>query len=126
MKMIFKINGKEYELKFGMKLARVLDQTYKIDYQGMEFGMGVNMALMNLKQMNPVAIQEVITAGLSHLTSIPKPQLIESAIENYAEENAGLEELFEELADEMGKSPTLKATIKNFKESAVVESPEEN
>lgn len=119
--MEFTIGNKVYELRFGMKLARVLDKVYEVDYQGMKFGMGVNMALMNLQQQNPVAIQEIITAGISHLNSIPRDNQIEGAIEEYAEQNDGLGELFETLADEMGKSPTLKATISNFKATAKVD-----
>lgn len=124
--MKFKIKGNEHELRFGMKLARVLDEAYKIDYQGMEFGMGVNMALMNLKQQNPVAIGQVVKAGLSHLKTVPHQYQIDDAIEEYADQNGDLGELFGELADEMGKSPTLKATINNFKTTAKVEEAQDD
>lgn len=123
--MNFTVNGESLVLRFGMKAARELDKIYKVDYQGMQFGMGVNMALMNLQQFNPVAIQEVITAALSHLKSPPKHNQIEDSIEEYAEENDGLGDLFKELADEMGKSPTMKATIENFKKTAIVVEPED-
>ena len=118
--MQFTIAGKEYELKFGIHFIREIDQVYKVDYQGMEFGMGVNLAFMNLLQYNPVALVEVIRAAVSHESSPPKLKKIEEAVEEYAEENDGLGELFEGLIDELGKSKVVKDTLKKFREEAVV------
>lgn len=112
------INGKDYELKFGLKFIRQLDKVYKVDYQGLEFGMGVNLAFMNLNQYNPTALVEVINAALSHHSSTPKFNKIEEKIEDYAEENDGLGKLFEELLEELGKSAVVKDTLKQFKAMA--------
>ena len=54
--MEFVINGKERELKFGIGFIRKLDDVYKVDYNGIEFGMGLNMANIQLQQFNPTAL----------------------------------------------------------------------
>lgn len=119
--MIFKIAGKEYELKFGIKFVRELDKVYTVDYQGLEFGAGINMAYMNLQQYNPIALVEVIKAAVSHESSPPKTKQIEEAVEEYAEENDGLEQLFKDVFEELGKSSVTKATIEQFKKLGVVQ-----
>ena len=116
--MKFKIAGKEYELKFGLKFIRTLDEVYRVDYEGLEFGMGVNLAFMNLNQYSPSALAEVIKASVAHESSPPKIYQIDEAIEDYAEENDGLGELFEEVLDELGKSKVIKDTLKQFKQHA--------
>jgi tRNA U34 5-methylaminomethyl-2-thiouridine-forming methyltransferase MnmC len=113
--MKFTIAGKEYDLKFGLKFIRELDKIYTVNYEGLEFGMGVNMAYMNLQQFNPTALAEVIKAAVSHESSPPKMKQIEEAVEEYAEENDGLEQLFEDVLEELGKSKVTKATIERFK-----------
>ncbi len=118
--MEFVINGKKHDLKFGIKFIRELDKEYEVDYQGMKFGMGVNMAFMNLQQFNPVVIHSVMKAATSYLATPPTNQQIEIAIENYAQENDGLHDLFLSLKDELGKSPVMKDTIKHFQKTAKV------
>jgi len=120
--MNIKINGKDIKLKFGVKFCRVLDEMYKVDYQGLEFGMGVNMAHMSLAQYNPTALSNVIKAASAHKEF--SQDEVDDAIDTYAEENDGLGKLFKDITDEMGKSPTVKATIEHFKKTAVVENNE--
>lgn len=120
IQMKFTIAGKEYELKFGIKFIRELDKVYTVDFQGVEFGMGLNMAFANLNQYNPSALTEVIKAATSHYSSPPKRNQIDEAIEEFAEENDGLEQLFEDLIEELGKSKVAKTTIEHFKKMASV------
>ncbi|MEN2467941.1 tail assembly chaperone [Ornithinibacillus sp. JPR2-1] len=117
--MNFKINGKDVKLKFGLKFCRSLDEVYKVDYQGLEFGMGVSFAFMNLEQRNPVAISEVIKAASAHVGFTSDE--IDEAVEQYAEDNDGLEKLFKNLLDEMGKSQVVASTIKHFRENAKID-----
>lgn len=119
--MKFKINGQEYQLEFGMKFINELDKRYSVNYEGFKFGMGVNMAFMYLNQYNPTVLQNIISAAVSHEKNKPSEKKIEEAIIEYATENDGLGQLFEELIEELGKSPLLKATIKRFQEMAVVQ-----
>ncbi|MGN7183680.1 tail assembly chaperone [Cytobacillus kochii] len=116
--MEFKIADKEYQLKFGIKFIRELDKIYKVDYQGMEFGMGVNLAFMALNQYNPSVLSQVVHAAVSHSPSAPSLSTIDSAIEDYAEEQDGLESLFEAVLSEMGKSKVTKSTLEKFKKMA--------
>lgn len=116
--MKFKIDGKEYQLEFGMKFINELDKRYAVDYQGFKFGMGVNMAFMYLNQYNPTVIQNIIAAAIAHEKNRPTESEIEEAIVQYAIENDGLDKLFEQLLDELGKSPLLKSTIQRFAEAA--------
>ena len=116
--MKFKIDGKEYQLEFGMKFINELDKRYAVDYQGFKFGMGVNMAFMYLNQYNPTVLQNIISAAVSHEKNKPSEKKIEESIVQYAIENDGLDKLFEQLLDELGKSPLLKSTIQRFAEAA--------
>lgn len=108
--MKFKIAGKEYELKFGMKFVRQLDILYKVDYQGLELGAGLSMAYMGLAQYSPSVISDIIKAAVAHEENV-KLKTIDEAVEEYAEENGDLGELFEDLKEEMGKSPVVKFTL---------------
>ena len=107
--MEFEINGKERELKFGIGFIRKLDEVYKVDYNGIEFGMGLNMANIQLQQFNPTALSEVIQAAVRGVTS---QKQVDEALEVYAEENDGLGDLFEQIIEEMGKSAIVKDSLK--------------
>lgn len=113
--MKFKIAGKETKLKFGLKFCRELDKVYRVDYEGLEFGMGVNLAFMNLNQGNPVGLAEVIKASSAH-EGYTEEQ-IDNAIEDYAEKEGDLSKIFDQVLDEMGKSEVVKHTINQFKET---------
>lgn len=123
--MEFPINGKKFELKFGMKFAREMDKVFKVDYQGLQFGMGINMAYMNLQQTNPTVLTDVIRSAISHHDSVPNITDVDEALENYAVENDGFESIFDELKGALGKSPVAKATIKNFQKTATVKDGKE-
>ena len=111
--MEFVINGKERELKFGIGFIRKLDDVYKVDYNGIEFGMGLNMANIQLQQFNPTALSEVIQAAVRGVTS---QKQVDEALEDYAEENDGLGDLFEQIIEEMGKSAIVKDSLKRVQQ----------
>ena len=113
--MEFVINGKERELKFGIGFIRKLDEVYKVDYNGIEFGMGLNMANIQLQQFNPTALSEVIRSAIKGNVS---QRQMDEAIEEYADENDGLGSLFESVIDEMGKSTVVKDTLKRAQKLA--------
>lgn len=113
--MILEIGKKEYELKFGLRFIRELDKQYKVDYQGLKFGMGINLAFVGLNQYNPTALVDVISCALAHLNTPPKLNKIERSIEDYADDNDGLDSLFKEVTDEMGKSSVVKDSLERFK-----------
>lgn len=116
--MKFTIENEDIKLKFGMKFCRTLDEAYKVDYRGMQFGMGVNMAFMGLQQKNPVAIAEVIFAAASH-EDVTKDQ-VDKAVDSFAEKEGGLNKLFTDLEKELGNSKTVMDTLGFFKKNAQV------
>ncbi|SIT91719.1 tail assembly chaperone [Edaphobacillus lindanitolerans] len=111
--MNFAINGKDYELRFGMLFLKEMDEHYKMKVNGqVEFSMGMKFALPYLKTGNLPALHNTLCAALKHHKEI-KPFQVEREIERIAEEDAenetdNLGELFEELLEEMGKQPLLK------------------
>ena len=113
--MEFLINGKIRELKFGIGFIRKLDEIYKVDYNGIEFGMGLNMANVQLQQYNPSALSDVICAAVKGNVS---QRQVDEAIEDYAEENDGLGDLFEQVIEEMGKSAIVKDSLKRVESLA--------
>ena len=117
--MKLKINGEDTKLKFGLRFCREMDEIYKVDYEGLEFGMGVNMALMNLRQKNPVALSNVVKGATAHKEFTQDE--VDEAIEIYGEDNGDLGKLFEQVIDELGKSSTVKATVEHFQANARVE-----
>jgi hypothetical protein len=116
--MEIKIGKKNYQLKFGLKCIRELDKVYKVDTQGLQFGMGVNLAVIQLQTKSVSGLSNVIKAAISHTDDAPNIDKVDAAVEKYAEENDGLNKLFNEIQDEMGKSPVMKETLKDFQEKA--------
>lgn len=118
--MEFKIGHKNYELKFGIKCVRELDKVYKIDRDGLEFGMGVNLSFVQLETKSVTGLSNIIKAAISHINSAPNINKVDEALEVYADENDGLSKLFDEIKEAMGKSPVMKETLKDFQEKAKI------
>lgn len=109
--MEFLINGKERELKFGIGFIRKLDEIYTAEQDGLEFGIGLIGATMQLRMKNPTALSDIIQAAT--VGSITQRQ-VDIAVEEYADENDGLNDLFVELEEEMGKSTVVKDSLNNL------------
>lgn len=109
--MEFMINGKERELRFGIGFIRKLDEAYTVEMNGIPFGMGLTMASAQLAQYNPTALSEVIRSAVKGNVSLRD---VDGAIEDYAMEHGGLGELFEQVVEEVGKSPVAKDTMKKL------------
>lgn len=109
------IEGKEYQLEFGLGFIRELDKSYTIKADGMEFGMGVESAVSYLAMENPTVLFEIIKAGTNHLKSKPSNADIELFLVEHAEKGT-LEKLFKDVQEAMAEAPFLKLKIKRFKE----------
>ncbi len=103
------INGKVRQLRFGVGFVRKLDEIYQVSMSGIEFGAGLIMANMQLAQMNPAALSDVIICASSGKVT---ERQVDGFIDDYAEEHDGLKELFEEVEAELGKSLVVKDTMK--------------
>lgn len=121
--MILTIGEKEYELRFGIEFIKRMDDAYKINAKGMEFGMGVESAVSYMAMENPTVLYEIIKAGTAHLNSKPSNKDVEAVLEKYAEEDK-LDQLFKNIQEAMEVAPFLKQKIKKFKEEARVREDE--
>lgn len=113
--MRFKIGNTEAKLKFGVKFVRLMDEKYTIDYQGLDFGMGIMYAQMGLAQKSVPTLSNIIhaaTKGEYHIDDI------DDAVEEYAEQEGGLKKLFDQIEEEMGKSQVVQETIKALQEAS--------
>jgi len=115
--MDLKINGKDYQLQFGLKFINQLDNIYTQEVDKVKFGMGVEMMTSYLAMRNPLVLLNIIKAGTSHLNSKPSNNDIENLLEEHA--NGGtLEKLFKDVTEAMENAPFLKNKMKRAKQEA--------
>lgn len=114
VEMEIKIGKKEYELRFGVLFNHTLDTFYKQEVEGVEFGMGLNMAYVYLQMENVTGVFNVIKAATSHLKSKPTASEISQYIEERAIEDKGITKLSNELLKAMKDSPFLSSQIKEM------------
>lgn len=117
--MMIDLNGKEKKLKFGVGFVRQLDEIYRAEVEGIEFGVGLGVANLHLTQRNPAALADIIRCAIPRGSTRVS---IDNFVEEYADENDGLEELFVEVQEALGKSSVVKATLKDTKQVVQVES----
>lgn len=115
--MEIKIGNKNYELEFGLKFIRKMDEAYTIKADGAEFGMGIESAITYLNMKNPTVLYEIIKAGTSHLKSKPSNEDIENTLAKIAEEGQ-LDKTFNDIMKAMEDAPFLKQKIQRFKKLA--------
>ena len=111
--MRFKIKGEEVKLKMGIKFIRLLDEIYRIDYQGLDFGMGVMYAQIGLNQKSVPTLSDVIRCGLGNEFTQDE---VDEAVENFAEEDS-LSKLFEQVEQALGKSKVVQETMEGLRKA---------
>ena len=111
--MRFKIKGEEVKLKLGIKFIRLLDEIYRIDYQGLDFGMGVMYAQIGLNQKSVPTLSDVIRCGLGNDFTQDE---VDEAVENFAEEDS-LSKLFEQVEQALGKSKVVQETMEGLRKA---------
>lgn len=107
------IGGKEYELEFGLDFIAELDKRYTAKQEGLEFGVGVEMATSYLRMKNPTVLEILIKAATSTEKSKPASKDIKAYLEEQAA-NDKLEDLFNQFEDEMTTAPFLKGKLQQF------------
>lgn len=115
--MKLEIAGKEHQLEFGIRFLREMDKTYTEKVDGMEFGLGMEKAGLYLTTENPLVLVDVIKAATAHDKNSPSVKEIEKAIEAHAEEH-GMDKLFADIKEALGKSTWTKNKMKQFLEKA--------
>jgi len=111
--MQLEINEKTHNLYFGLDFIEELDNKFPIESNGAKFGMGINTALVYLKQENPRILADLIHAATS--TANLRPGITE--IKRFVEQQEDLEPLFTELTDELGKQPMTKGAVAKMKKA---------
>jgi|SRR5690625_3302404 len=114
--MILTIGDREYELDFGLDFIATLDKFYTAKEGGLEFGVGVDMAISYMKMENPTVLVSLIKAGTSHLKSKPSNEDINEFLTELAKSDK-LSDLYKEFEESMEVAPFLKGKLKQVSQA---------
>lgn len=107
--MQVKINGKDYELNFGIRWVLLMNQKHNIAQNGLSQGMGINQAVASLSQYDPIGLSEI----LLNATWINKERPTSADIEHYLETDADVKKLCDSILKEIETANATKAQVKN-------------
>lgn len=107
--MQIKINGKDYELNFGIRWVLLMNQKHNITQNGLSQGMGINQAVASLSQYDPIGLSEI----LLNATWINKDRPTSADIEHYLETDADVKKLCDSILKEIETANATKAQVKN-------------
>lgn len=108
--MILQINGKDVELKFGIRFVRELDKVGGVDTGNFNMGMALTKAIPALQTYDPVALSNVIYAA--SYGSSPRPGMTE--IDDFLDNYDKIEKLFDDVTKEMLHANVVKVAAKNL------------
>lgn len=112
------IDGQGYELNFGMGFIREMDRRHYVSNNGLELGMGVNVAGIRLQDMNPTILQDIVEAGLYKVKKgKPSADKIEESIETMVIEQ-GLEKTCNDFLNSLEQAPFTSDKIKDMRKAA--------
>lgn len=121
--MQFTVNGKDYDLNFGVGFVRKMDDLATVSKNGVEFGVGFQTTLSKLLSGNVASLSDVIRCAIKGKKF--KQTEIDDAIDEYADVNGELDTLFDEVEEELGKKPSTQKTYNMMKEN-IEEATKEN
>lgn len=107
--MQVKINGKDYELNFGIRWVLLMNQKHNITQNGLSQGMGINQAVASLSQYDPIGLSEI----LLNATWINKERPTSADIDHYLETDADIKKLCDSILKEIETANATKAQAKN-------------
>ena len=107
--MQIKINGKDYELNFGIRWVLLMNQKHNINQNGLSQGMGINQAVASLSQYDPIGLSEI----LLNATWINKDRPTSADIDHYLETDADIKKLCDSILKEIETANATKAQVKN-------------
>ena len=107
--MQVKINGKDYELNFGIRWVLLMNQKHNITQNGLSQGMGINQAVASLSQYDPIGLSEI----LLNATWINKERPTSADIEHFLETDADVKKLCDSILKEIEAANATKAQVKN-------------
>lgn len=107
------INGKKYDLHFGIDFIREMDKRYRlVNENGVSFGLGLTNAVVYIQDKNPVILADIILSATHTLKSIPSV----ADIEKWLEEQEDLEKLFDDFLSALKNAPLTKSKVKEMLE----------
>lgn len=107
MKQI-EINGKKYDLHFGIDFIREMDKRYEVKGEGVAFGVGIQSAVVYLQDCNPVILADIILSATHTLKSIPSLVDIEAWIEQQGD---NLEKVFADFLSVLKTAPMTRLKV---------------
>ena len=107
--MQIKIDGKDYELNFGIRWVLLMNQKHNITQNGLSQGMGINQAVASLSQYDPIGLSEI----LLNATWINKERPTSADIDHYLDTDADIKKLCDSILKEIEVANATKAQVKN-------------
>ena len=106
--MQIKINGKNYDLNFGIRWVLLMNQEHNVALNGLSQGMGINQAVVALKQYDPVGLSEI----LLNATWINKDRPTSADIDHFLDTDADIKKLCDSILKEIEVANATKASVK--------------
>jgi len=101
------INGKEYDLNFGIGFLRELDKKYFIERNGAKFGNSMEMKIPMLLAKDTVTLADVLYVATCALKKRPSQIDIDAFIDSVED----IEAIFDEVIEELKKSNATKSQV---------------
>ena len=109
------IENKDYTLTYGFDFIRELDKRYSVSDGGVSFGFGVQHAVVDLQQKNPVILLDLIQATITERQK-PSVKGIEAYVVEEAEKDQ-LDSLFDDFLSALRTQPLTKATVQRVEDA---------
>lgn len=109
--MQLKINDKNVNLNFGVRFVRELDKVAGMTVNGQSFGFGLTKSLPALQAYDPAVLSDVLYCAAWDNKVRPTQKAIDEFIDN----DADLEKVFDEVHAAIAKSNAVKVAAKNMK-----------
>jgi hypothetical protein len=107
--MTITINGKDYEMYFGLDFIAHLDKKYHIVENGFHLGQGLTYVVAQIELGNPLILLDLIAAG-TMTGAKPKPE----DIKRFIETEADIEALMNDFLSALETAPSTKFSMKKL------------
>ena len=103
------INGKDYELYFGLDFINYLDKEHYIEQDGFKIGHGLTTIVTQIEMGNPVVLVDLILAAT--ITGA-RPKLVD--VKKFIETEADIEVLMNDFLHVLKKTPITRFNLKKM------------
>lgn len=105
--MVLEIKGKEYNVHFGLRFVRALDEKHYQQSGVNKFGIGLQVIVSELYDRNATTLSDVLYLG----TITEKSRPGDKQVDEYVETHENIEKLFEEVLEELKKGNATKLKV---------------